>query len=147
MACIVSVAIVHCSLFTLNMRSAWYLQLSGIIYDRTSFCVVAFSITAACATLIPHFLLKYSSVMFVCCYADKKALSCLVSVGFFGGSATISMVMSFTSCSITSLATCPCCSLVALYIDVACLPDIRTLATSFWLKRCVFNMISSSSSI
>ena len=91
LACMVSVEIVHCSLLKLNMQSAQYLQLSGIIDDHTNLCVVAFSISAAGATLIPHCLLKTSGVVFECCSADKKARGCLVLVGLFGGSGTVSM--------------------------------------------------------
>ena len=125
--------------------SARYLRLSGIIANHTSFYVVAFSVSAACAALIPHCLLQYSSVVFKCCSADKKARGFLMLVRFFGGSGTVSMWMSFNSCSVISLITCRWCYLVALYIAISCFPDIRVLATSLWLKRCAFNMMSSSS--
>ena len=147
LACMVSVKIVHCTTLTLNMWSSQYLQLSGIISDCTSFCVVAFSVSAACATLIPHRSLKPSCAVFKCRYADKKTCGCLMLVVFFGGSGTVSMWMYFTSCSVTSLANCRCYYLVALSISIVCLPDIRTLSTSLWLKRCVLNMMSSSSAI
>ena len=147
LACMVSIVIVHCSILTLNMRSTRYLRLSGIIADCTSFCVVAFIVSAACATLFHHSSLKYSVVVFECCSADKKACGCLISVGLFCGSGTVSMLMSFTSCSVTSLATCLYCSLVVLSISILCFPYIWTLATSLWLKSCVLNMMSSSSMI
>ena len=73
------------------MQSAQYLQLSGIIADRTRFCVVAFSVSAACATLIPHCSLKSSGVVCECRSADKKTCGCLVLIGLFGGSGTVSM--------------------------------------------------------
>ena len=73
------------------MQSARYLRLSGIISDHTSFCVVALSVSAACATLIPHRLLKYYGVLFECRSADKKARGCMMSVGLFGDSGTVSM--------------------------------------------------------
>ena len=63
------------------MRSAQYMRLSGIIANRTSFCVVALIVSAACATLIPHRLLKYYGVLFECRSADKKARGCMMSVG------------------------------------------------------------------
>ena len=147
LAWMVSVTIVHCSLLKLNMWSAWYLRLNGIITDCTSFCVIDFSVSDAWATLIPHCLLKSHGVVFECCSSDNKSHGCLMPFGFFGGSGTVSMCMSFTSCSITILNTYRCCSLVAICIAIVCFPDIRTLATSFWLKRCVFNVISSLSSI
>ena len=81
----------HCSIFTLNMRSARYLRLSGIIANCTSFCVVDFSVNAACAALTPHHLLKSSGVVFEYCSVDKKARGCLISVGYFGGSGTVFM--------------------------------------------------------
>ena len=77
-ACMVSVAIIHCSLLTLNMRSSRYLQLSGKISDRMSFCAVDFSVIAARATLIPYRLLKSSSVVFKCFSADQKDCGCLM---------------------------------------------------------------------
>ena len=91
LSCMVSVEIVQCSILTLNMRSARYLQLSGIISDHKSLYVVAFSIRDACATLIPHHLIKYYGVVFKCCSTDKKARGCLMLVGLFGGSGTVSM--------------------------------------------------------
>ena len=91
LACMVSVAIVQCSPLTLRMRYDWYLQLSVIISDHTSFCVVDFSISAACATLITHRLLKYSSVVFKFRYDDKKARGCLMLVRFFGSSGAVSI--------------------------------------------------------
>ena len=147
LACIVSVTIIHCSLLTLNMWSARYLRLSKIISNCTSFCVVAFSVSAACATLIPHCSCKSYSVVFECQSADKKSCGCMMSIGFFGGSGTVAMWMSFTGCFVTSLATCCCCSLVTLSITIACFPGICTIATSIWLKRYVLNMMSSSSMI
>ena len=60
-----------------------------------------------------------------------------MSVGFFGGSGMISIWISFTSCSVTSLATWSFPPLVSL----------STLATSLWLKHCVLNMMPSSSAI
>ena len=147
LACMVSVAILHCSLLPLNMKSARYLRLSGIIADHTSFCVVSFKVSADCAPLIPNLSLKSYSVVFECCYDDKKSRDCLMSVGIFGGSGTVSMWMSFTSFSITRLDTCRCCSLVAFSIPIHSFPDIRTLAASIWLKHCVLNIMSSSSVI
>ena len=91
LACMVYVTIVHCSLLKLNMQSARCLQLSGIIKNCTSFCVVTFSVSAACATLITHSSLTYFGVVFKCRSADKKARGCLMSVGLFGGSGTVSM--------------------------------------------------------
>ena len=135
------------SILTLNMWSTWYLQLSGIFSECPSSCVVSFSVSLACATLIPHRLLKYYVVVFECWSADRKSCGCLILVRFFGGSVTLSMWMSFTSCSVTILATCRCFSLVALFIAIACFPDIRTLFTSLWLKCSVLNMMSSSSTI
>ena len=73
------------------MLSARYLQLSGIIVDHTSVFVVDFSVSAACATLIPHHFLKYYGVVFECRSVDKKYCGCLMLVGFFGGSGTVSM--------------------------------------------------------
>ena len=146
-ACMVSATILHCSILTLNMQSARYLWLSGIISDCTSFYVVAFSVSSVCATLIPLIFLKSYGVMFECRSADNKACGCLVLVGLFGGSGTVSMLMSFTNCSVTSLATCSWCYLSSLSIYIACFPDIQTLSTSLWLKRCVLNMMSSSSVI
>ena len=140
LACMVSIAIVQCILLILNMQSSWYLRLIGTIFDRTNFCVIAFSVSAACATLILHRSLKSAGVVFECCSSDKKSRGCLMSVRFFGGSGTVSMWMSFTSFSVTSLANCCCCSLVALYINISCFPYIWTLATSIWLKF----MMSSS---
>ena len=87
----VPVTIVHCSILTLNMQSNRYLRLSDIIDDHTSLCVADFSFSAACTTLIPHSLLKSSGVVFECRSADKKARGFLMSVGFFGGSGTVSM--------------------------------------------------------
>ena len=144
-SCMVSVAIVNFSILTLNMRSARYLQFSGIISNHTSFCVVAFRVSATCATLIPHCLIKSSGVVFECPSTDKKSCGCLMPVGLFGGSGTVSMRMSFTSCSVTSLDTCRCCSLVALSIAIVCYPDIWTLATSIWSKHFVLDTMSSSS--
>ena len=146
-ACMLSVAIVHCSLLTLNIWSTQYLRLSVIITDHTSFFVVDFIISADCATLIPHHSLKSSGAVLKFCSADKRAHGCLISVRFFGGYGTISMWMSFTSCSVTILATCRCCYLVEISIAIACFPDIQTLATSIWLKHCVLNTMSSSSAI
>ena len=143
----VSVAILHCSILTLNIRSARYLRLSGIIANHTSFCVVDFRVSASCATLNYHCSLKSSGVVFDCRSADKKALGCLVLVGLFGGSVTVSTWIYFTSCSVTSLDNCCWFSLVALYIYIAYLPDIQTLATIIWSKRCVLNIMSSSSTI
>ena len=143
----VSVAIIYCSLFTLNMWSARYMWLSGIIVDRTSFCVVAFSNSAACETLIPHRLLKPFGVVFKCLSADKKARGCLLLVGSFGGYGTVLIWMSFTSFSVTSLAICCYSSLVALSITIARFSYIWTLANSLWLKHFVFNMMYSSSAI
>ena len=147
LACMVFVTILHCSILTLNIRSTRYLRLSGIISDLTSFCVVAFSVSAAFATLIHHHLLKSSGVVFECRSADKKACGCLMMVWLFGSSGTVSMWISFTSFSLTTLATCRYCSLVALSITISCFTDIWTLATSLWLKRCVLNMMSLSSTI
>ena len=147
LACMVSATIVHFSILILNMQSAQYLQLSGIIADCTSFCVVDFSVSAACTTLIPDCSLKYSGVVFECSSDDNKSRGCLMLVGFFGGSGTVSMWMYFTSCSVTSLDTCWCCSLVLLSITIACFPDIWRLATSLWLKHCVLNMMSYLSAI
>ena len=90
-SCMVSVAIVNFSILTLNMRSARYLQFSGIIASHTSFCVVSFRVSAACATIIPHCSLKSSGVVFECRSADNKACGCLMSVGFFGGSVMVSI--------------------------------------------------------
>ena len=137
----------HCSLLTLNMLSARYLQLSGLISNHRSCCVVAFSVSDACSTLIPHHLLRYSAVVFECSSSDKKASVFLVSVELFCGYSTVSMWMYFTSWFVTSLAICCCCSLVALSITIACFPDIRMLATSLWLILCVLNIMSSSSII
>ena len=91
LACMVYVKIVHYNLLTLNMKSARYLQLGGIIANRTSFCVVSLSFSAAFATLIPHFSLKYSDVVFKCRSVDKKACGCLMSVRLFGGYGTLLM--------------------------------------------------------
>ena len=87
----VSVAILHCIILTLNMRSNQYLRPSGVIADHTSFCVVAFSVSVDCETMIPHRSLKSSGVVFECRSADKKARGYLLSVGLFGGSGTVSM--------------------------------------------------------
>ena len=73
------------------MRSAQYLQLSDIIDDHTSLCVADFSFSAACTTLIPHSLLKSSGVVFGCRSVDKKDRGCLMLVGLFCGSGTVSM--------------------------------------------------------
>ena len=89
LVCVVSVAIIHCIILILDMQSAQYLRLSGIIANQKSFCVVAFSVSAACKTLIPHRLLKYSIVVFDFSSYDKKACSCLMSVGLFGGYGTV----------------------------------------------------------
>ena len=140
LACMISVTIVHCSIFTLNMWSAQYLQLSGIISNRTSFCVVAFSFIAYCATLIPRHLLNSSGLLFKCRSDDNKYCGCLMSVGLSGGSGTVSIWMSFTIFSITSLDTCICCYLVEFSIAIACFPDIQTLATSHCLKLCVLKL-------
>ena len=91
LACMVYVKIVHYNLLTLNMKSARYLQLSGIISNCTSFCVVDFSVSATCATLIPHRLLKSSDVVFKCRSSDKKSRGCLMLVICFGGFGTLSM--------------------------------------------------------
>ena len=143
----VSVKIVHCSLLTLNRQYARYLRLGGIIAYHRSFCVVDFSVSDYCETLIPHIFLKSSGVVLECWYADKKARGCLMSVRLFGGSGTVSMWMPITSCSVTSLETCRFCFLVSHYINISCFPDIRTLTTSIWLKHCVLNMMSSSFAI
>ena len=82
------------------------MRLIGIIADRTSFCFVAFSVSAARAKRIPHRWLKSSGVVFKFCYDDKKARGCMMLVGLFGGSGTVVMCLYFTSCSFTSLATC-----------------------------------------
>ena len=91
LVCMVYVTIVHFSLLTLNMQSARYLRLSGIIADCTSFCVVAFSVIDTCATLINYCSLKSSGVVIECRSADKKACVCLMSVRIFGCSGTVSM--------------------------------------------------------
>ena len=91
LACMVSVAIVHCILFTLNIQSAQYLRLSCIIVYRTSFCVVAFSVSAAFVKLIPHSFLKSYGFVFECSSADNKYRCFLTLVGFFGGSGTVSI--------------------------------------------------------
>ena len=145
--CMVPVVSIHCSLMTLNIRSDRYLRLSGIIADCTSLCVVALSASAIFTTLIPHCLFKSSCVVFECRSADKKDRGCLMLVVLFGGSGMVSMWMSFTSFSVASLDTCHCCSPVALSIAITCLPDIWTLATILWLKRCVLNMMFSSFTI
>ena len=141
------VSVRNCKLLFLDIKiwSAQYLRLSGIIANHTSFCVVDFYVSAACATLITHHSLKYSGVVFECHSTDNKSRGCLMSVGFFGGSGTVSMWMSFTSCSVTSSDTCSCCSLIAFSIDIYCFPGIWTLATGIWFKHCVLNMMSSSS--
>ena len=64
--CMVSITILHCSILTLNIQSARYLRLSGIMADYTRFFVVAFSVSAARVTLIPNRLLKSSAVVFKC---------------------------------------------------------------------------------
>ena len=86
-----SVEIVHCSILKLNMRSAQYLRLSGIIANRTNLCVVVFSVSTDCTTLIPHRLLKFSGVVFECCSDDKKSRGCLMSFRLYGGSGMVSM--------------------------------------------------------
>ena len=82
---------VHYSFLTLNMQSAKYLRMSSIIIDCTSFYVVAFSVSAACATLIPHHSFKYYGVVFKRRSDDKKGRGCLMLVGLFGVSGTVSM--------------------------------------------------------
>ena len=63
----------------------------AIIANCTNLYVVSFSISAACATIIPHCSLKSSGVVFECRSADNKACGCLMSVGFFRGFGTVSM--------------------------------------------------------
>ena len=140
-------AIVHCSLLTFTMQSARYLRLSSIFDGCTSFCVVSFRDSADCATLTPHRSLKSFGVVFGCRSADKKAHGCLMLVGLFGESCTVSMWMYFTSCFVTSLDSCHCCSQVTLFIAIVCFLDSQTIDTSIWLKHCVLNMMSYSSAI
>ena len=72
LVCTVYVAIVHCSLLTLNMQSVQYLRLSGIISNHKNLSVVVFSVSAACASLIPHHSPKSSGVVFKCRSSDKN---------------------------------------------------------------------------
>ena len=54
-ASIVSVATVHRSLLTLNIRSMRYILAIGITVERNIICVVEFNVSTDYGTLIFHF--------------------------------------------------------------------------------------------
>ena len=125
LAWIVYVAIIQPNCLNPNILSALYLRLSGITANRLRRCVVAFSVNFACATLIPHLLLKYYGVVFDCCLDDMNMRGCLNYSGCSSGSGTTPSATLF-----------PCFSLCVIY-------EISLLVTNSATSLCLSIVLPS----